>query len=149
MAGPGDLEAITRIEKSSFDREAYSEALLEAFLGEREFTTLVAEEDGTALAYATMFAAEGGEEARVVSIAVLPAQRSHGLAQLLMGELEAAARKGGRRRMTLEVGVTNVAAINLYLKLGFRIRGTIPDYYGKGRDALYMEKPLPERTRPG
>jgi len=37
--------------------------------------------------------------------------------------------------------VTNVPAVNLYLKEGYQIRGTIADYT-QGEHAFYMEKKL-------
>lgn len=147
VAVPQDLQEIIRIERASFEHEAYSKALLDAFLQEDAFLTLVAEDDAI-IAYATMYHEKKEGGVRVVSIAVLPEERNQGIAKQLMRWIERAALERGARRMSLEVGATNVAAINLYLKDGFVIKGTIPDYYGKGKDALYMEKPLRGAAKP-
>jgi ribosomal protein S18 acetylase RimI-like enzyme len=138
-----DLKEIIRIERASFEHEAYSKDLLALFLRDKAFITLVATDEGEVLAYATTLGEDGGTGVRIVSIAVLPDRRGQGVAMSLMQDSEAMAIKKGARRMSLEVGVANVPAINLYLKLGFSIKGTINDYYGEGRDALYMEKPIP------
>jgi len=144
-ANPKDLKEIEGIEKASFNKDAYHRELLEAFLKEPRFLTLVAESDGVLVAYGTLFEEEGSST-RLVTIAVRPVERNQGLAKKLMRRLEDIALEKGSKRMTLEVGVTNVAAVNLYLGFGFRIRGTIPDYYGKQKDAFYMEKGLRPRT---
>ncbi|MFP4546145.1 MAG: GNAT family N-acetyltransferase, partial [Methanomassiliicoccales archaeon] len=48
------------------------------------------------------------------------------------------------KKVTLEVRLSNVPAINMYLRSGFRVIGIIVGYYshdlGK-EDALYMEHP--------
>jgi ribosomal protein S18 acetylase RimI-like enzyme len=138
-----DLKEIIDIERASFEHEAYSKDLLALFLRDKAFITLVATDGVKLLAYATTLGEDGGSGMRIVSIAVLPERRGQGAALTLMKNAEAIAIEKGAERMSLEVGVTNVPAINLYLKLGFSIKGTIPDYYGEGKDALYMEKHLP------
>jgi ribosomal-protein-alanine N-acetyltransferase len=143
-----DLAAIEYVERLSFDEERYRRELLESFLYEDAFTTIVAVMGKDIVAYVTVYRESSGTTCRVVSIGVLPEQRQKGIAQSLMGVVEADALEDTMGKITLEVRVTNVPAINLYLKLGYKVRGIIEDYYGKGKDAFYMEKDLlPAKNR--
>ena len=78
----------------------------------------------------------------IVSLAVVPDYRGRGFAKGLLRALEKHARENGASKLALEVGVVNVPALNLYLHDGFRLVGTVADYYGKGKDAFYLEKRL-------
>lgn len=146
-AGPNDLKDINKIERASFAYEAYSQALLAYFLRDEAFVTLVAIEGAEVIAYATIMEEDGGSGMRIVSIAVLPQRRDQGIARSIMQRIEGIAIEKGAKGLSLEVGLTNVPAINLYLRLGFSIKGKIADYYGEGKDALYMEKMLPSAQR--
>jgi ribosomal protein S18 acetylase RimI-like enzyme len=95
VAVPQDLQEIIRIERASFEHEAYSKALLDAFLQEDAFLTLVAEDDAI-IAYATMYHEKKEGGVRVVSIAVLPEERNQGIAKRLMRWISGLRWKGGR-----------------------------------------------------
>jgi ribosomal-protein-alanine N-acetyltransferase len=144
-ANSNDLAEIEYVEQLSFDEERYRRELLESFLYEDAFTTLVAMAENGIIGYATTYREESGMTCRVVSIGVLPEQRQKGIATSLMELIEEAAARSEVGKITLEVKVTNVPAINLYLKLGYKVRGIIEDYYGSGKDAFYMEKELAAR----
>ena len=111
------------------------------FVNEEEFETLVCEIEGVVVGYSAAYS-EPGIKSRVLSLAVEHRNRGKGIARRLMVDIEYHARTLKSSTVTLEVRVTNVVAVNLYLKEGYRIQGTIPDYYSKGEDAFYMEKTL-------
>jgi ribosomal-protein-alanine acetyltransferase len=140
-ATSNDLDDLMRIEEESFQDERFSRNLLEMFVDEEEFETLVCEIDEEVVGYAAAYT-EPGVKSRILSLAVERRQRGKGIARHLMREIEHRARTLRTGSVSLEVRVTNVVAVNLYLKEGYRIRGTIPDYYSKGEDAFYMEKKL-------
>ena len=81
----------------------------------------------------------------VMNIAVAPAYRRKGIARALMERLFEVTERDARRGYTLEVRVSNDAAISLYEALGFRARGIRRGYYTDNReDALIMWRdPLP------
>lgn len=69
------------------------------------------------------------DEAHISTLAVDPEHRRRGLGeQLLVGALTYAAQQGAERT-TLEVRVSNQAAINLYRKFGFEIVGRRKAYH--------------------
>jgi len=77
----------------------------------------------------------------VMNIAVAPAHRRKGIARALMERLFEITARDARRGYTLEVRVSNDAAIRLYEALGFRARGIRRGYYTDNReDALIMWK---------
>ena len=136
-----DLDELMHIEEESFQEERFSRNLLELFITEEDFDTLVCEIDGIAVGYATTYN-EPDVRSRVLSLAVSGTHRRKGIGSRLMRDIEHRAKEKGSVFVTLEVRVTNVAAVNLYLAEGYLIKGTIADYYGKGENAFHMEKRL-------
>ncbi len=75
----------------------------------------------------------------VMNLAVRDSYRRRGVATRLMARLFEITSGDGRRGYTLEVRVSNEAAIKLYEALGFRARGIRRGYYTDNReDALIM-----------
>lgn len=80
-----------------------------------------------------------GDEAHVVTLAVDPAHRRHGIARRLMDALIYEAKQRGATRVTLEVRVHNTPAQNLYLSMGFRTIAFRREYYpDNNEDAAVM-----------
>jgi ribosomal-protein-alanine N-acetyltransferase len=140
-AGIEELPEVQAIENSCFGEERYSEEVLAAMLEEEGFETFLAEDDEL-MGSATVNFRDDLVAAQLVSIAVLPRFRGKGVARALLAEAEARVRRRGATRMVLQVAVTNVAALNLYLHQGYVLEGMIGDYYGPGRDAYFMDKVL-------
>ena len=75
----------------------------------------------------------------VMNVAVDPRYRRRGIATRLLDRLFEVTADDGRRGYTLEVRVSNEAAIALYERLGFERRGMRRGYYTDNReDALIM-----------
>lgn len=82
-----------------------------------------------------------GDEAEILTIAVLPPWRRHGLGQRLLDHAMAESRARGAEVMFLEVAADNQAAQALYLARGFAQVGVRKGYYA-GKDALVMRAEL-------
>lgn len=81
------------------------------------------------------------DEAHLTLLAIHPDYRGQGLGQALLGALMQAARWHDMARATLEVRVSNAAAIALYQKFGFKTAGRRRNYYQNPReDALILWK---------
>ncbi|WP_353933170.1 ribosomal protein S18-alanine N-acetyltransferase [Okeanomitos corallinicola TIOX110] len=79
------------------------------------------------------------EEAHITILAVHPQYQHQGLGQALLYSLLKAASDLGLERATLEVRVSNQAAISLYQKFGFKTAGKRPRYYKDNHeDALIL-----------
>ena len=140
--GIDDMRQLMRIERICFGAKGFSRQLVESLLLEEDVTTCVAVESNEIVAYGMILNEDAGWSARVISLAVLPEHRLRGIARELMNWMQSRAAGWGAKKLALEVGVANVPALNLYLHFGFVIEGTVPDYYGKGQDAFYLEKRL-------
>lgn len=82
------------------------------------------------------------DEAHICTLAVHPESRGRGLGELLLLTLLEQAKRLGAHRVTLEVRVSNLAALGLYHKLGFRIESRHRHYYAdNGEDAFIMALP--------
>jgi ribosomal-protein-alanine N-acetyltransferase len=140
-AGLADLEGIDRVERASFESNRFERGVLMVLLTEDRFLTWVAEEDGEILGYASIMK-QDENNARLLSIAVIPENRNREVARSLLGVMKRHVGEGGGDRASLEVRISNVPAINLYLSVGFKIKGMLKDYYSKGNrgpeDALFM-----------
>ena len=64
-----------------------------------------------------------------MNVAVEPSQRRRGIATALFERMFALTRSELERAYTLEVRVSNSAAIRLYAELGFVSHGVRPGYY--------------------
>jgi len=82
------------------------------------------------------------DEVEIQNIATAPFWRRHGVGRRLLEHLCARSRSNRMRRLLLEVRAGNLAAINLYRLLGFRVDGCRRGYYPDGEDAQLMSLEL-------
>ena len=79
------------------------------------------------------------EEAEITNVAVKRQLRGHGIGRRLLEELMRIGKERGAFAYTLEVRVSNQAAIHLYEKLGFISFGIRKNFYEKPKeDAMIM-----------
>ena len=85
------------------------------------------------------------QEAHLLNIGIMEKFRNKGLGQDLLNQIVLASKEMGSKKISLEVRVSNKAAIDLYSKSGFKKLSLKKNYYGlpDGReDALIMGKRL-------
>jgi ribosomal protein S18 acetylase RimI-like enzyme len=85
---------------------------------------------------------EGRDDAAVNAIAVSPSERGRGVGRLLMSTVERYARARGKSRLTLVTAHANVAALDLFLRLGFVITRRQALRYARGQEACRLQKAL-------
>lgn len=73
----------------------------------------------------------------IATLGVLPEFRRFGIASALLEQCE---QELNLPRIRLSVRRSNDAAINLYLKFGYKMIDTWYNYYNSGEDALVLEK---------
>jgi ribosomal-protein-alanine N-acetyltransferase len=82
------------------------------------------------------------DEAEILTLGVRRDSQRHGIARRLVEALARAARKAEARRLFLEVGQSNAAALGLYKGLGFQQVGQRKGYYehagAPAEDALVL-----------
>jgi ribosomal-protein-alanine N-acetyltransferase len=83
------------------------------------------------------------KKGHIVSIAVMPEHRLRGVGSALMiTTLKNMVQHYKCHETYLEVRVSNLSAISLYKKLGYKEIRVIPHYYLDGEDALLMSREL-------
>jgi len=102
--------------------------------------TLVAERSNRPTGFVTL--SMGDEGAHIAAIAVVRDARGRGIGARLLHAAEALARKLGARVALLETGEANLAALDMFLRAGYRIDGRLPRYYRTGYDALTLRRTL-------
>jgi len=136
-----DLPAILELEKICFKEETFNKKQIEYLLLKARSLFLVASTEGVIAGSIIILLRKHISNARIYSLNVHPSYRRIGIASLLMGHSEALLSKKGYRNFTLEAGVNNIAAQNLYASKGFSVERRIEKYYKNGDDALrYIKK---------
>lgn len=143
LARPEDLDAILRIERSSFG-DPWDMAVMERDLSlpHARIEVLCTPEQEVVAFVDTWLVLD---ELEVHDIAVAPEHRRRGLGKLLLEHVLENCRLRGVRRVLLEVRESNIAAQRLYRSLGFEVIGRRRRYYqNDGEDALTMALELEE-----
>jgi ribosomal-protein-alanine N-acetyltransferase len=133
-ATPADLESLEALESACFDPPWSARDLRQALATERGDVSIASGPDGGALGYSLFLRL--GEEAELLRLAVLPAERGRGIGSRLLAEALDRLALSGIRRFWLEVRPSNLTARRLYERHGFRLEGTRRRYYSDGEDAL-------------
>ena len=133
-----DVPFISRLEEETFSMPWSADSFLQMI--EKEDTAyFVAEEDGRLLGGCGLLLIAG--EGSITNVAVSPVARRRGVATGLLTYLISEGDRAGLTAYTLEVRVSNAAAIGLYEKLGFVSEGIRPNFYEKPtEDAMIMWK---------
>ena len=135
-----DLNAIEVIERSSYPTP-WSRSMFAGELAKPSSICLGAIEAETEELVGYLIISRYVDAWHVMNIAVADEYRRRGVATRLMESLFEITSSDGARGYTLEVRVSNEAAIKLYEGLGFRPRGVRRGYYTDNReDALIMWK---------
>lgn len=131
-----DLSEVERIEQSCFTSDAWSESSFVYAMENDELLSLTAEIDGRVAGYIVVTRIV---EASIDSIAVAPEYRRQGVAEKLIR----AAFEGYSGDVFLEVRQSNLAARELYKKLGFEEISVRKNYYEKPTEnAIIMKTQL-------
>lgn len=140
-----DVPALARIERDSFVSPwSADEIMRDVAMNPRAYVA-VAEVDGEPVGYADMWIVAG--EAQLYNIAVDPAYRRNEIGGKLLEHMAAVAMKNCRI-MTLEVRRSNIPALEMYRKKGFRDVGVRKGYYAdNGEDAVLMDLDLDQKRR--
>jgi ribosomal-protein-alanine N-acetyltransferase len=136
-----DLDEIEAIERASYPAP-WSRSMFASELAKPSSLSLAAV-DGRGRLVGYLVLSRFVDAWHVMNLAVDPAWRRRGIASLLLERLFELTRDDVRRGYTLEVRVSNVAAIRLYERFGFHSKGIRRGYYTDNReDALIMWRDL-------
>jgi [ribosomal protein S18]-alanine N-acetyltransferase len=138
--GLGDLNAVEQIERRTYPTP-WSRSMFAGEIAKPSSICVGAfdSEDDRLVGY--LIIARYVDAWHVMNIAVAPELQRRGIATLLLEHLFELTADDAHRGYTLEVRVSNAAAIRLYERLGFTSRGIRRGYYTDNHeDALIMWK---------
>lgn len=143
-----DLDEVERIERASYPTP-WSRSMFASELAKPSALSLGAtDESGALIGY--LILSRYVDAWHVMNVAVDERHRRRGVASALLRQLLEDTRGDERRGYTLEVRVSNVGAIALYERFGFRPKGVRRGYYTDNReDALIMWRDAEPASPPG
>ena len=134
-----DLNALRRLERVCFDKDAWPLLDLVAVLTWADVIRLKAVENGEMIGFVACDPRPSEAAAWIATIAVDPRWQRQGIGRALLRACEVQTRQA---RMKLSVRISNYGAIALYEKEGYRTVDVWGRYYSDNEDALVMEKVL-------
>ncbi len=121
------IPALCAIERACFSTPWSAASLCEELTNPLAVFLVAVSPTGAVAGYAGMHRVAG--EGFLANVAVAPSARRQGVARALVTALMAAGAGAGLCRLTLEVRVSNAAAIALYEGIGFVREGVRPGFY--------------------
>jgi [ribosomal protein S18]-alanine N-acetyltransferase len=132
-----DAEALAAIHRAAFPPpQAWGLEAIGLSIGLPGVFGLIDEREGMILARSA------GDEAEILTLAVVPASRRRGLGGALLAAALREARRRGAGTVFLEVSEANETARTLYTTAGFVEVGRRRRYYADGTDALILRASL-------
>lgn len=139
-----ELRRIASLQKRAFRPPlAYSYATVLLLWALPNVRFLIARQEGQVIGCA--IGDRQGGESRIINICVDPSARRRGVATKLLQALEAKLPVGN---IVLMVEDQNDGAKALYEGAGFRPIGVSRDYYGRGKDGVWMQKQRTATAKP-
>ncbi len=122
------LDFIEELEREAFSDSPYSREAIEKFWGEGSGVIVAVDEEVYSgyLLYKVVL-----DEMNLERIAVVAEKRRKGIALTMISKLVEIARQGKCRRIILQVRRSNIPAISLYRKAGFRSSRIRRGYFGR------------------
>lgn len=131
-----DIDHVVAVENASFSSPWARQSFCEELENKLAYYLLATSGDAV-IGYVGMWIII--DEAHITNVAVLPSHRRLGIGEAMMQEALVVAKSKGACAMTLEVRASNLAAKNLYEKLGFKPSGVRKNYYEDTQeDAIIM-----------
>jgi uncharacterized protein len=141
LAGKDDLTATVDLEKACFSSDLSLKKRQLQYLQQRKSAVfLVAEQNGHVIGEGIALVRQhrGRTSGRIYSLAVNENHRGKQIGRTLLKAMVDQLASRGVKRIYLEVEQSNIKAVALYERNGFRCIGKLPNYYSPGSDGLHM-----------
>ena len=137
------LDKLCEIENQCFKQEAFTKQQIACLITDHNTMGLTAiiNNQIAGFAIARVNIIRKATFGHILTIDVAPDYRHKGVAQKLLHEIEVTLRGKGIEECRLEVRENNIAALNLYHKLGYTKLANLENYYGDTH-GLYLKKSL-------
>jgi ribosomal-protein-alanine N-acetyltransferase len=137
-----DLGDILNLDSICFKEETFHTRQIKYLILKAKSIVLVAEMEGKIIGSMIILLRKHILNARIYSLNVHPGYRRMGIASSLMDFTSDMLKKKGYDNISLETGITNTAAQNLYISKGFHVDKKLSNYYSNGDDAFHLIKKL-------
>jgi ribosomal-protein-alanine N-acetyltransferase len=137
-----DLDALLSLENICFKEETFHMGQLNYLLLKAKSIVLVAEIEGNIIGSMIILLRKHILNARIYSLNIHPEYRRMGIASSLMEFASGIIITKGFEFITLETGINNTAAQNLYRSKGFHVDKKLSNYYSNGDDAFHLIRKL-------
>jgi ribosomal-protein-alanine N-acetyltransferase len=127
-AGPEHAAELAQLHAGLFDKRWDTDAIAQ-LLRHPGSTSFLARLGGPSQPAGFIMGQLAADEAEILTLGVHKDRQRHGIGRRLVEALARAAKKAEARRLFLEVGQNNVAAVGLYRGLGFKEVGLRKGYY--------------------
>jgi ribosomal protein S18 acetylase RimI-like enzyme len=129
-----DAEALSALEAICFPSDLYGEHILSRrqfsyFISRANGLLIIHERDAQLSGYALLLFNRRSRIARLYSLAVSPDLQGQGLGRLLLEATERVCLRMGCSRLTLEIRADNKAALQRYIRLGYKTERVVEDYF--------------------
>lgn len=137
------LDRLYEIEMECFKKEAFTRQQIARLLQNSNSISLVAKENGNIIGFiiGALSMENGNLVGHILTIDVAPSHRRKGVGIRLLQEIEKIFKSRQVKICRLEAREDNIAALNLYQKLGYKRVGKLKYYYGNAHGIL-LEKTL-------
>jgi ribosomal-protein-alanine N-acetyltransferase len=137
------LDELCEIEKQCFAGEAFSRQQIAYLLTDYNTIALTARVNNEIAGFiiGQIDIVNNTPAGHIITVNTVPAYRRKGIAHKLLHEIEALFKEKGIKECRLEVREDNIAAAELYQKLGYEKVGKLENYYGNAH-GLYLKKAL-------
>lgn len=134
LAEREDIASIVKLEKVCFSEPWSEEFILSSLKNGTKF--FVAQKGNAVLGYAGISCIV--DEGYITNIAVFPEHRNKGVATALLNRIFALAEDLSLAFVSLEVRVSNLGAVSLYEKEGFKTEARRPNFYTNPQEDAYI-----------
>lgn len=131
-----DVDAIYAVEIDCFSIPWSKQSIEDDLISEERTLYYVLEDGGEVIGYAGAWMVAG--EGQITNVAVKKSFRQDGNGTMLVRKLVRELFRKGMVEVFLEVRISNVAALTLYRRLGFTVKGIRKAYYDNPEEDAYI-----------
>lgn len=137
-----DFAGLLALENTCFKEETFNKRQLWYLLLKARSLVLVVTAEDNIIGSMIILLRNNVSHARIYSLNVHPGYRQRGMGSSLMDSALGILKERGFKKIGLEAGINNTAALNLYRSKGFCIDRTLMGYYKDGSDAFHLTRNL-------
>lgn len=135
------LDRLYEIEQKCFESEAFTKHQIAHLLTHPNSVSLIAKDDHNIIGFiiGAVFPEREKFIGHILTIDVYPSHRRMGIGSMLLQQIEKIFIGKGVKTCYLEAREDNVAALNLYRKLGYKKVGNLKNYYKNAHGILFKK----------